>query len=77
MTETPMKLVVDCKTGESSYIPFTQEEIEQHEKDLISFEERMVARQAEEQNQEALKASANNKLKALGLTDEEIAAITK
>ena len=72
-----MKLIVDCKTGESTYTPFTEEEIQQQEKDAASFEERMLARQTEEQNQEAFRASANNKLKALGLTDEEIAAITR
>lgn len=77
MTETPTKLVVDCSTGEESIVPLTEEEIAQRDADRLAFEEAETARLAAEAEQEALKASANDKLKALGLTDEEIAAITK
>jgi hypothetical protein len=77
MTETPVKLVVDCSTGEESIVPLTEEELAQREIDRLAFEEAEAARLAAEVEQEALKASANEKLKALGLTDEEIAAITK
>ena len=77
MTETPTKLVVDCSTGEESIVPLTEEEIAQRDADRLAFEEAEAARVAAEAEQQALKASANDKLKALGLTDEEIAAITK
>lgn len=77
MTEILTKLVIDCSTGEESVIPLTEEEIAQRDADRLAFEEAEAARVAAEAEQEALKASANNKLKALGLTDEEIAAITK
>jgi hypothetical protein len=77
MTETLTKLVIDCATGEESIVPLTEEELAQREADRLAFEEAKAARVAEEAEQEALKASANDKLKALGLTDEEIAAITK
>jgi hypothetical protein len=77
MTEIPTKLVIDCSTGEESIVPLTEEEIAQREASLLAFEEAEAAKIAAEAEQEALKASANEKLKALGLTDEEIAAITK
>ena len=77
MTEIPTKLVIDCSTGEESIVPLTEEEIAQRETDRLAFEEAEAAILAAEAEQEALKASANEKLKALGLTDEEIAAITK
>jgi hypothetical protein len=77
MTEIPTKLVIDCSTGEESIVPLTEEEIAQREASLLAFEEAEAAKIAAEAEQEALKASANDKLKALGLTDEEIAAITK
>jgi hypothetical protein len=75
MTET--KLVVDCSTGEQTVVPLTPEELEQRELDLISFQEAETARLAAEADQAALKASAEAKLAELGLTDAEIAALTK
>jgi hypothetical protein len=77
MSEVLTKLVVNCATGEEQYIPLSEEELAQRELDRLAFEEAEAARVAAEAEQEALKASANDKLKALGLTDEEIAAITK
>jgi hypothetical protein len=74
MTET--KLVVDCSTGEQTVVPLTPEELEQREIDRIAFEAQEAERLAAEEEKETLKASANAKLKALGLTDAEIAAIT-
>ena len=76
MTDTPMKVIVDCSTGESVTVPLTTEELEQRELDRIAYEAEEAARLAAEQEQEALKASANAKLAALGLTADEIAAIT-
>jgi hypothetical protein len=77
MTEIATKLIVDCSTGETTEVPLTKEELAQREADRLAFEQAEVARLAAEAEQEALKASANAKLAALGLTDEEIAAITK
>ncbi len=71
-----MKVVVDCATGESTTIPLTEEELAQREIDKVAFEAQEAERKASEQAQEALKASANAKLLALGLTQAEVAALT-
>jgi hypothetical protein len=76
MTETLTKLVIDCSTGEESIVPLTEEELAQREVDRLAFEEAEAARIAAEEEKAALKESANAKLIALGLTEEEIAAIT-
>jgi hypothetical protein len=76
MTEILTKLVVDCSTGISTEVPLTEEELAQREVDRLAFEEAEVARVAAEEEKAALKESANAKLLALGLTEEEIAAIT-
>jgi hypothetical protein len=76
MTDTPMKVIVDCATGESTTVPLTEAELAQREIDTAAFEASEAERQAAEQAQEALKASANAKLLALGLTEAEVAALT-
>jgi hypothetical protein len=76
MTETPTKLVVDCSTGEQTVVPLTTEELAQRETDRLAYEAQEADRLAAEAEQETLKASANAKLAALGLTADEIAAIT-
>ena len=76
MTEILTKLVVDCSTGISTEVPLTEEELAQRELDRLAFEEAEAARIAAEEEKAALKESANAKLLALGLTEEEIAAIT-
>jgi hypothetical protein len=76
MTETLTKLVVDCSTGISTEVPLSEEELAQREVDRLAFEEAEAARLAAEEEKAALKESANAKLLALGLTEEEIAAIT-
>jgi hypothetical protein len=76
MTETPTKVIVDCATGESTIVPLTEEELAQRETDRLAYEAQEATRLAAEEAKEALKASANAKLTALGLTADEIAAIT-
>jgi hypothetical protein len=76
MTEILTKLVVDCSTGISTEVPLTEEELAQREVDRLAYEEAEAARLAAEEEKAALKESANAKLLALGLTEEEIAAIT-
>lgn len=75
MTETPMKVIVDCSTGESIEVPLTPEELEQRELDRIAYEAAEAERLEAEAAKAALQESANAKLLALGLTAEEIAAI--
>jgi hypothetical protein len=76
MTDTPTKVIVDCATGESTIVPLTAEELAQREADRLAYEAEQAERLAAEQAKEAAKASANAKLTALGLTADEIAAIT-
>ena len=76
MTETPTKLVVNCSTGEQTVVPLTAEELAQRETDRLAYEAQEADRLAAEAEQEALKASANTQLAALGLTADEIAALT-
>jgi hypothetical protein len=76
MTETPTKLVVNCSTGEQTVVPLTAEEIAQRTTDRLAYEAQEADRLAAEAEQEALKTSANAKLAALGLTADEIAALT-
>ena len=76
MTEILTKLVVDCSTGIATEVPLTAEELAQRETDRLAYEAQEAERLAAEEAKEALKASANAKLTALGLTADEIAAIT-
>ncbi len=71
-----MKVVVDCATGESTTVPLTEAELAQREIDRVAFEAQQSELEAAQQAQEALKASANAKLLALGLTQAEVAALT-
>ena len=77
MTETLTKVVVDCSTGESTVVPLTPEEIAQREIDRVAYEAAEAERLAAEEAAAAAKASAEAKLAALGLTPEEIAALSK
>jgi hypothetical protein len=76
MTDTPIKVIVDCATGESTTVPLTEAELAQREIDRVAYEAQEAERKAAEQAQENAKASANAKLLALGLTQAEVAALT-
>jgi hypothetical protein len=76
MTEVITKLVVDCSTGIATEVPLTPEELAQRETDRLAYKAQEATRLAAEEEKETLKASANAKLTALGLTADEIAAIT-
>jgi hypothetical protein len=73
----PTKLVVDCSTGVTTEVELTAEEIAQREADAAAFAEQKAAEDAAKAEAEAAKASAQAKLAALGLTAEEIAALSK
>lgn len=75
MTDT--KIVVDCATGETTVVTLTAEEIAQREADAAAFAAAEAERLAAEEAQAAAKASAEAKLAALGLSAEEIAALSK
>lgn len=71
------KLVVNCETGEETLMQLTSEEIEQLRQYRENFEEQEAIRLAEEQAKTEAKAAALAKLTALGLTEEEVNALTK
>ena len=68
---------VNCATGEVTERPLTAEEIAQREADEAAYAVAEAEREAAQAAVEAAKASANEKLSGLGLTAEEIAALTK
>ena len=73
----PTKLIVDCSTGEQTVVELTDEEIEQLEADRIAAEAQRAEQEATEAAKAQAKASAEAKLTSLGLTAEEIAALSK
>ena len=68
-------VIVNAATGERIERDFTEEELAQRTADQAAYEESETARIAEEEAKAAAKASALAKLAALGLTEEEAAAI--
>jgi len=75
--ETPKKLIVDLAKGTQEYVDLTAEEIEQRELDAIAAATLKAEEDAAAAALADLKASAQSKLTALGLTADEIAALTK
>lgn len=73
----PTKLIVDCSTGITTEVELTAEEIAQRETDAAAFAAEQAEREAAEAAKAAAKASAESKLAALGLSADEIAALTK
>lgn len=70
------KLVVDVAKGTSMYIDLTPEEIEQRAVDAQTAAIEKAEREAAEQAKADAKLTAQAKLQALGLSGEEIAALT-
>jgi hypothetical protein len=66
---------VNATTGEETVRDLTDEEETQFAADKARWAEEAAAREAEEAARAAAKASGNAKLKELGLTDDEIAAL--
>jgi len=77
MADTPTKVVVNCTTGVTEVLPLTAQEIADQETARVAAEAERVEREAAAAVVAAAKESANAKLAALGLTAEEIAALTK
>jgi len=73
----PKRIEVNCTTGEVLEIELTDAEVAQREADAVAHAAAEAEREAAQAAVEAARASANEKLSALGLTTEEIAALTK
>ena len=76
MSDVPKKLVVDVAKGTSTYVDLTPEEIEQRAVDAQAAAIEKAERDAEAEAKADAKLAAQAKLQALGLTGDEIAAIT-
>jgi uncharacterized protein YggE len=74
-TEILTKVTVDCSTGEQTIEPLTADEISALETSRAQAEADHAAAEAEATAKAEAKASALAKLAALGLTEEEAAAI--
>ena len=76
--ETPVKIVIDLSKPEGEreqIIPLTAEEIAQREADAAQFAKEQADLEAAEAQKQANRESAKAKLAALGLSDEEVAAL--
>lgn len=73
----PTRIEVDCSTGIETIIELTDAEIAQREADAAEAAARRAEQEAAEAAAAEAKASAQAKLAALGLTADEIAALTK
>ena len=71
-----MKKLISTPQGEQ-LIDLTAEEITQRQIEEQQEEQNRLARLAKEEQEQANKQSAINKLKALGLTDAEVEAFRK
>ena len=71
------KIIVNCETGEVQELELTAEEVAQREADATAYAEAKAAEAAAKAAADEAKASAQAKLAALGLTAEEISALSK
>ena len=76
MTDTPKKLIVDVEKGTHEYVDLTPAEIAERDQQAAQAEVDRATREAEEQAKADAKLAAQAKLAALGLTGEEVAAIS-
>jgi|TARA_R110000796_G_scaffold116157_2_gene228591 hypothetical protein len=79
MSEKPMKLVVDLskpKGERETYVELTATEIAENKAMAEESQAQRLVDEAKAQAKAQAKQSANDKLAALGLSPEEIAAIT-
>lgn len=74
---TPTRVEINCATGEQTVIELTAAEIAELDQMKAKAEADRAAAEAEAAAVAAAKESANAKLAELGLTAEEIAALTK
>ena len=73
----PTRIEINCTTGVESIIELTDAEIAQMEADATAWAARKAEEDAAAQAAAEVKASAQAKLAALGLTADEIAALSK
>ena len=75
MTDVPKVIQVDCSTGIETTRDMTAEEIVAMNAIAAESEQRRIAAEAEAEAKAIAKAAAHEKLAALGLSADEIAAL--
>lgn len=75
MADKPVRIEVDCSTGEQKIVELTAEEIAELEAARKHTEALVAQQQKEAEEKETLKAAALAKLAELGLTEEEAKAL--
>ena len=73
----PTRIEINCATGEVTEIELTDAEVAQRETDAIAYQAQKAEEEAAVQAKADAKLSAQAKLAALGLTGEEVAALTE
>ena len=73
----PTRIEINCETGVESVIELTDAEIAQREADAAAWAVEQEAREAADAAVAEARASGQAKLAALGLTADEIAALSK
>lgn len=71
----PSKLILDCSTGVATEVELTAEEVSELEANALAHQELQAIKATEAEAEAEAKASALAKLEALGLTEEEAAAL--
>ena len=69
------KIIVDCSTGITTEVELTAEEVAQREVDAAAYAIEAAERAAAEVAKADAKLSAQAKLAALGLTEDEVKSI--
>lgn len=77
MTDTPKAIEVNCETGVVTERDLTAAEIAEREAAATAWAAEQEAKAAADAAEAAAKASGEAKLAALGLTADEIAALSK
>ena len=75
MADRPSKLIVDCSTGERRVEFLSDSEIAEREAMAAQAEADRLAQEQAEAERQANLESARSKLAALGLTEDEVAAL--
>jgi hypothetical protein len=75
MADTPIRIEVNCETGEEIIIPLTDKEIAEAKIAEAEAQAYRATQEAEAQAKAEAKASALAKLALLGLTEDEAKAI--
>ena len=69
--------ITSCSSGEVTYVPLTQEELEERELMAAQAEQERLEREAAEAKLQADREAGIATLKGLGLTDDQITALLK